>query len=335
MGAHRRRDAAPSHHEDRRQHARRLFPSAHSRLRGGGLVDHGVPPRPAVAGARRGPARRPAAPDDGGVLRVVPGRGDLDNRAVRAAGHRRAGHARPDRRVVAAAGRADAWGAVADGRRMARVAGVEGLPVPRSRLGRWCLARQPGDRGTRYRRAGPSAPERAGKAARAGAAGRRGRAACRLLPDAAGGDDGIRVLRAAANLARVLDARSARDRRARLAARGPACWHHGHAVAAGRSGAPDRRRLRARPLGRDGGPRRAATVVAATARGRLDAGDAMGRGPARQNAPAGRSRSRVALRCAAALCGTRRVPRRGEGHGDGHLRSRLGHPRDRTDQGAR
>ena len=53
----------------------------------------------------------------------------------------------------------------ADGRRMARAAGVEGLPVPGSRLGRRRLARQPGHRGAGDRRARPSAAERAGQAA--------------------------------------------------------------------------------------------------------------------------------------------------------------------------
>ena len=177
LGAHRRRDAAPSHHQDRRQHARRLFPSADAGLRGRCLVDHGVLARPAVAGAGRGPARGAPAPDHRRLLRPVPGGRDLDDRAVRAAGDGRAGHARPGRGVVAAAGGADAWLAVADGRRMARAAGVEGLPVPGSRLGRRRLARQPGHRGAGHRRACASAAERAGQAAGARPA-RRARWSC-------------------------------------------------------------------------------------------------------------------------------------------------------------
>ena len=69
------------------------------------------------------------------------------------------------------------------------------FPVRDWAVGAWL---EPGHRGAGDRRALASSAERAGKAARGGSARRRGRAPRGLFRDAAGGDDGIRVLRAAA-----------------------------------------------------------------------------------------------------------------------------------------
>ena len=125
-------------------------------------------------------------------------------------------HAHSRRRGVDAAGRSAGRRLDANGRRVASVARVQGLPIPSQRLERWCVAREPRHGSACRRNARLSCDSRHRTPARGGVARRSERAAGRVPGHPAASQRGMGVLRAAADFPRLLDPRPAGHRRGDL-----------------------------------------------------------------------------------------------------------------------